>query len=118
MNIVLWFLAGAVSAVLAVGAFYLLRRWRHQRRYGLPIAHEELLVKYGRQMAGLLEREALGRLLAADVPQALQVARATVLFSEGHDLAATGDRLCRKPLRVPCSTSTTRSAETPWLSKR
>ena len=70
MNIVLWFLVGAASAVLAMGVFYLLRRRWRQRRYGLPIAHEELLVKYGRQMAGLLDREALGRLLTADVPQA------------------------------------------------
>jgi signal transduction histidine kinase len=103
MNAALWFLAGAASAVLAIGAFYLLRRWRNQRRYGLPIAHEELLVRYGRQMAGLLDREALGRLLAAEVPQALQVAQATVLLAEGHDLVAMDDADLSGPsaLRLP-----------------
>jgi signal transduction histidine kinase len=32
-----------------MGIFYLARRWHHQRRYGTPIAHEELLVAYGRK---------------------------------------------------------------------
>jgi signal transduction histidine kinase len=74
-----------------MGIFYSVRRWYHQWRYGTPIAHEELLVAYGRQMAGLLDREAIGRLLAVDVLGALDVSRAVVLLSEGRNLVATGD---------------------------
>ena len=64
------------------GIFYPVQRWYHQWRYGTPIAHEELLVTYGRQMAGLMDREAIGQLLAVDV------SRAVVLLSEGHNLVA------------------------------
>jgi signal transduction histidine kinase len=78
--------------------FFLARRWHHQWRYGTPIAHEELLVAYGRQMAGLLDREAMGRLLAVDVPGALDVSRAVVLLSEGRNLVATGDDTFRLPV--------------------
>jgi signal transduction histidine kinase len=95
---VLWILAGALSTLLAMGVFSLARRWHHQRRYGTPIAHEELLVAYGRQIAGLLDREAIGRLLAVDVPSALDVSRAVMLLSEGHNLIATGDVTLRLPV--------------------
>lgn len=94
----LWILAGALSALLAMGVFFLARRWHHQWRYGTPIAHEELLVAYGRQIAGLLDREAIGRLLAVDVPGALDVSRAEVLLSEGRNLVATGDVTLRLPV--------------------
>ncbi len=94
----LWILAGALSALLAMGVFFLARRWHHQWRYGTPIAHEELLVAYGRQMAGLLDREAIGRLLAVAVPGALDVSRAEVLLSEGRNLVATGDDTLRLPV--------------------
>ena len=87
----LWFLAGLLSALLALGLGHLARRWYRRRRYGLPIAHEELLVRYGRRMAGLLDRKAVARLLAAAVPEALHVSRAAVLLSRGHNLVATGD---------------------------
>ncbi len=93
-----WFLVGILAAVLALGLAYLIRRWYHQRRYGLPIAHEELLVTYGRKMAGLLERKAMGQLLAVDVPQALEVSKAVVLLPEGHDLVATGEGALRLPI--------------------
>jgi signal transduction histidine kinase len=86
-----WFLAGILGAVLGLGILQLVRRWVHQRRYGLPIAHEELLVAYGRQMAGILDREAIGQLLSVDVPRSLDIPRAEVLLQEGHNLAATGD---------------------------
>jgi signal transduction histidine kinase len=95
---VLWILVGALSTLLAMGVFFSARRWYHQRRYGTPIAHEELLVAYGRQMAGLLDREAIGRLLAVDVPGALDVSRAVMLLSEGHHLVATGDVTLRLPV--------------------
>jgi signal transduction histidine kinase len=95
---ILWFLVGALATLLAVGITHLARRWAHRRRYGTPIAHEELLVQYGRRMASLLDREAVGDFLAVEVPQALEVSRAAVLLSEGHSLVATGDADLRLPL--------------------
>jgi signal transduction histidine kinase len=95
---VLWILAGALGTLLGMGILYLARRWHHQRRYGTPIAHEELLVAYGRQMAGLLDREAIGRLLAVDVPVSLDVSRAVVLLSEDRNLVAAGGDTLRLPV--------------------
>ena len=95
---VMWFLVGVLSTLLGTWILYLARRWHHQWRYGTPIAHEELLVAYGRQMAGLLDREAIGRLLAVDVPGTLDVSKAVVLLPEGHDLAATGDVTLQLPV--------------------
>jgi signal transduction histidine kinase len=86
-----WFLAGTLIALLGIGVLYLFRRWLLRRRYGLPIAHEEMLVQYGRQMASLLDRRALGQLLAVEVPGAMDVAAAVVLLCEGHDLVALSD---------------------------
>jgi signal transduction histidine kinase len=93
-----WILAGALSTLLGMGVFYLARRWHRQWRYGTPIAHEELLVAYGHKMAGLLDRGAIGRLLAVDVPGALDVSKAVVLLSEGRNLVATGDVALRLPV--------------------
>jgi len=94
----LWVLVGAAGAGLGLGALYLARRWVRRWRYGLPIAHEELLVAYGHQMASLLQREALARLLAQDVPGALDVSAAAVLFPAGHDLVAVEDTALRLPV--------------------
>jgi signal transduction histidine kinase len=85
---VLWILLGALATLLTVGLAVLARRWYQRWRYGLPIAHEELLVRYGRRMAALPDREALARLLAVEVAEALEVSRATVLLVDGHDLLA------------------------------
>jgi signal transduction histidine kinase len=85
---VLWFLVGGFGTLLAVCLVHLARQWYHRRRFGLPIAHEELLVQYGRRMAALLDRGALARLLAEDVSGSLDASRATVLLAEGHDLIA------------------------------
>jgi signal transduction histidine kinase len=87
-NPVLWFLAGIAVSLLAVWLFSLVRRWYHRWRYGLPIAHEELLVQYGRRMAALLDRGSLARLLVEDVSAALDASQATVLLADGHDLVA------------------------------
>jgi len=95
---VLWISIGALGALLGMGVLTLARRWYRHWRYGTPIAHEELLVAYGHKMAGLLDREAIGRLLAVDVPGALDVSRAVVLLSAGHDLVATGDDALRLPV--------------------
>ena len=84
---ILWILLGALGALLGAWLVILARRWWYQRRYGLPIAHEELLVGYGRRMAALLEREALARLLAEEASGSLDATRAVVLLAEGHDLA-------------------------------
>ena len=94
----LWILVGAAGAGLGLGALYLARRWYRRWRYGLPIAHEELLVAYGRHMAGLLDREAVGRLLTTDVPGALDVSEAAVLLAAGHELAAVGDPALQLPV--------------------
>jgi hypothetical protein len=86
---VLWVLAGVLGTLLGLGVVYLTRRWVRHWRYGTPIAHEELLVAYGRQMAGQLNRDEMGRLLAEDVPRELDVSKAAVLLSEGRNLVAT-----------------------------
>jgi len=92
---VLWFLVGVSSALLGVGGVHLARRWYRQWRYGTPIAHEELLVAYGRRMAGLLDRDAIGRLLSVDLAGALDVSQSVVLLAEGRDLvAADKSALC------------------------
>ena len=93
-----WLLLGALAALLGVWLVLLARRWYHRRRYGLPIAHEELLVQYGHRMAGLLDREALARLLAEEVSGALDASRASVLLADGHDLVATGEADLRLPV--------------------
>ena len=95
---VLWVLVGVSGALLAVWLAHLGRRWYHRWRYGLPIAHEELLVQYGRRMAALLDGEALGRFLAEDVSAALDVSRATVLLGDGRDLVATDEPGLRLPV--------------------
>ena len=95
---VLWVLVGVVGTLLAVWLVYLARRWYHRWRYGLPIAHEELLVRYGHRMAGLLDREALARLLAEEVSAALDASRASILLADGHDLVAADEADLRLPV--------------------
>ena len=85
---ILWILLGAAGALLGAWLLVLARRWYHRQRYGLPLAHEELLVQYGRRMAALLDREAVARLLAEEASESLEVARAVVLLAEDHDLVA------------------------------
>jgi signal transduction histidine kinase len=92
-----WVLVGVLSTLLMVWLAHLARQWYHRWRYGLPIAHEELLVQYGRRMAALLDREAVGRLLAEDVAEALDVSRATVLLADGRDLVAMDEAALRLP---------------------
>jgi signal transduction histidine kinase len=94
---VLWVLIGVLGSLVVVWLAHLIRQGYHRRRYGLPIAHDDLLVQYGRRMAALLDREALAQLLAEEVSQALDVSRAAVLLTDGHDLVAIG----RAALRLP-----------------
>jgi len=95
---VLWLLTGIVGTLLSVWIVQVARRWVRRYRYGLPIAHEELLVQYGRQMAALLDQTALAKLLAVDVPKALEVRKAVVLLAEGHDLVETPNGDLRLPM--------------------
>lgn len=95
---VLWVLVGILGTLLGLGVVYLTRRWYRRWRYGTPIAHEELLVAYGRQMAGQLNRDEMGRLLAEDVPRELDVSKAAVLLSKGRSLVATDDATLRLPV--------------------
>ncbi len=83
---ILWTLLGALGALLGAGFVVLARRWYRRWRYGMPIAHEELLMRFGRRMAALLNREALAHLLAEEVSASLGVSRAIVSLAEGHDL--------------------------------
>jgi len=75
-----------MGALLGAWLVVLARRWYQHTRYGPPIPHEELLVRYGRHMATLLDREVLARLLAEEVSASLGVSRAVVLLAEGHNL--------------------------------
>jgi signal transduction histidine kinase len=73
---------------LAAGAWLagkIRRAWR-RRRYGIPIDHGELLVRYGRLMAGALEEQALGQLLTVEIPREFGVARGELLLPEGFQL--------------------------------
>ena len=87
----LWVLLGMAGTLVAVWLITLARRGYHRWRYGLPIAHEELLVQYGQRMAALLDRVALAHLLAEEVSAALSAERATVLLAEDHDLVAMNE---------------------------
>ena len=84
--------------MLGIGILHQIQRWYRQQRYGLPIAHEELLVAYGHQLAGLLEQEAVGRMLAKDVPVSLDVVQAVLLLPQGHDLIASNDSELQLPI--------------------
>ncbi|MFL7794997.1 MAG: sensor histidine kinase [Anaerolineae bacterium] len=91
-------LVGLTLGALALALGFLLwrgaRRWWRARRYGTPIDHSTLLVEYGRRMTGAPDRQALGQLLAAELPRVLQVERAALLLPEGHHLVAVdGDDL-------------------------
>jgi len=90
-----WILAGCLGTLVVMWIIRLARRWYHQRRYGTPISHQELLAVYGHRMAGLLDSETIAGLLAVDVPRVLDVSKAEVLLPEGHDLLATGDTSVR-----------------------
>jgi len=85
---------------LAVGLLVYrgMRGWWRSQRYGAPIDHSVLLVEYGRKMTGALDRQALGALLATDVPRALQAERAVLLLPEAHQLVAAGTDNLRLPV--------------------
>ncbi len=99
MNVpVLWVLVGFIGTLATVWLVHLARHWYHRRRFGLPIAHEELLVRYGRQMASLLDSEALAQLLAREISAALDASRATVLLTEGYKLVGVDETSLHLPV--------------------
>ncbi|MBN1440715.1 MAG: sensor histidine kinase [Anaerolineales bacterium] len=73
---------------LALGAWVAgrIRLTLDRRRYGEPVDHAELLVRYGRLMAGALEEQSLAVLLAADIPREFGVKRAVLLLPEEFTL--------------------------------
>jgi signal transduction histidine kinase len=93
-----WILAGVLGTLGGLYIWRQVQRWYRLRRYGLPIAHEELLAAYGHRMAGLLDREAVGRMLALEIPAALDVSQAEVLLPDGHNLAAANGGSLQLPI--------------------
>jgi signal transduction histidine kinase len=83
-------LIGLVLGWLTLALGFLLyrgvRRWWRLRRYGAPVDHSALLLKYGRQMTAAPDRWALAQLLTAELPRELQVERAALLLPEMHAL--------------------------------
>ena len=72
---------------LALGAiFYLAARrgWRRWR-YGAPLDHTPLLMKYGRKLTSAPYRQTLGQILMAELPDELKVERAALLLPEDTD---------------------------------
>jgi signal transduction histidine kinase len=78
---------GWLSLALAGWIFVRIRGAVRRRRYGVPVDHDELLVGYGRRMAGALEERALGELLAEEIPREFGVERASLLLPDGYQLA-------------------------------
>jgi signal transduction histidine kinase len=84
---------GWLMLALGFALYRWARRWWRKRNYGEPVDHSALLMTYARRMAGASNREALARILTAELPHALDVERAAFLLLEGHQLIAfeTGD---------------------------
>ncbi len=90
---------GWLTLVLGLLLYRGARRWWHNQRYGAPIDHSVLLVKYGRKMTDVLGRQALAELLTVELPRALQVEHAALLLPEMYRLVAA-----KAPdLRLPVS---------------
>ena len=98
---------GWFSLALGLLLHRALRGWWRARRYGPPVDHSVLLVEYGRKMTKALDRHALGELLVLELPRVLQVDRAALLLSEGHQLVSVdADADAARPVsavRLPVS---------------
>jgi len=73
------------------------QRWR-RRRDGEPVDLEALLGRYGRQMTGALDQQALRRLLTAELPRALQVNHAVLLLPKEYQLVDVEGSEVRLPI--------------------
>ena len=80
---------GWLSLTLGCLIIRLILGWWRKRRYGTPIDHSVLLVKYGRRMTGALDHQTLAALLVTELPRALHVTQAALLMPEDYDLVAT-----------------------------
>lgn len=85
-NGLVWLLLGWFTLASGWWLYGKARQWWNRRRYGKPIDHEVLLVKYGRQMTGVLDRRDLGHLLTTELPGVLQANRAVLLLPNEHQL--------------------------------
>jgi len=95
IGLALGWLTLALGSLVYLAARRAWRRWR----YGAPLDHSALLMGYGRKLTSALDRHALGQLLMAELPHALQVERAALLLPEAFQLVAVG----RDDLRLPTS---------------
>jgi signal transduction histidine kinase len=84
--VLIGFALGWLTLALSGWLFGRIRGAWRRRRYGEPVDHEELLVRYGSPMAGALDQRVLGRLLTEEIPAAFRVNRAVLLLPERYDL--------------------------------
>jgi signal transduction histidine kinase len=89
---------GWLTLVVGLLLYWGWRRWWRNRRYGPSVDHGVLLVEYGRKMTSAPDRQALAQLLTAELPCALQVARAALLLPEVHQLVDVGTDDLRLPV--------------------
>jgi signal transduction histidine kinase len=89
---------GALALTLGFVLWRGVRRWWRAWRYGTPIEHSTLLVEYGRKMTAAPDRQALARLLTAELPRVLQVEHAALLLPDGYQLVAVDEDDLRLPV--------------------
>jgi signal transduction histidine kinase len=96
---------GWLTLALGLALYRAVRGYWHTRRYGPPVDHGVLMVEYGRKMMAVLDRQALGELLTAEMPCALHVGRAALLLPEEHQLVAVqmSQDTAEGDLRLPVS---------------
>jgi len=104
-TLVLGLALGWLTLAIGILLYRAVRRWWCLRRYGTPVDHNALLMEYGRRMSRAPNRQALGQLLTAELPPALQVTRAALLLPQGHQLVAieAGSAPSGEDLRLPVS---------------
>ncbi len=89
---------GWLTLAVVFLAYRTVRGWWRLRRYGMPADHNALLMEYGRKMSSAPDRQALGQLLAIELPRAFQVTRAALLLPQGFQLVATEGENLRLPV--------------------
>jgi signal transduction histidine kinase len=126
MTITTTLLTGVVLGWLLLALTFSLyrwaRRWWRRRRYGEPIDHTALVMKYGRRMAAASDREALARILTDELPRALRSERAALLLLAGHHLVAFETEDIRLPVshaavRWVASAGEAHTANRGWLNE-
>ncbi len=90
-NAIIGLLLGWLTLAIGIIIYLVVRRWWQRWRYGAPIDHSLLLIEYGRQLAGALDRQPLAQILMIELPHAFQVERATLLLPEAHQLIAVAE---------------------------